>query len=374
MIVFNKPYLSGNELKYIEEAASQGQLAGDGMFTKKCSQWIESNTNCSKALITHSCTAALEMAAMLADIQPGDEVIMPSYTFVSSANAFVLRGGIPVFVDIEKKTLNLDHNLIESAITEKTKAILVMHYAGFSCEMDKILEIARENNIFVIEDAAQGILAKYKDNFLGSMGDIGCYSFHETKNIISGEGGAILINNKNLIDRAQIIRQKGTNRVTFDEGKADKYSWIDIGSSYLSGELISAFLFAQLEEAESITKRRLELWRTYHDAFKNLAKDGICEIPRKYDHITHNGHIFYLILKNKTQRDLFIDRMKQKKINCVFHYIPLHNSLAGKTYGRISGNMKNTENISDQLVRMPLWINLDIDRVISSTIEILKKI
>lgn len=374
MIVFNKPYLSGNELQYIEEAASQGQLAGDGMFTKKCSQWIESNTNCSKALITHSCTAALEMAAMLADIQPGDEVIMPSYTFVSSANAFVLRGGIPVFVDIERKTLNLDHNLIESAITEKTKAILVMHYAGFSCEMDKILDIARENNIFVIEDAAQGILAKYKDNFLGSMGDIGCYSFHETKNIISGEGGAILINNKNLIDRAQIIRQKGTNRVTFDEGKANKYSWIDIGSSYLSGELISAFLFAQLEEAESITKRRLELWRTYHDAFKNLAKDGICEIPRKYDHITHNGHIFYLILKNKTQRDLFIDRMKQKKINCVFHYIPLHNSLAGKTYGRISGNMKNTENISNQLVRMPLWINLDIDRVISSTLEILKKI
>jgi dTDP-4-amino-4,6-dideoxygalactose transaminase len=374
MIVFNKPYLSGNELQYIKEAASQGQLAGDGIFTEKCSNWIEHNTKCNTALITHSCTAALEMSAMLADIQPGDEIIMPSYTFVSSANAFVLRGGIPVFVDIEKRSLNIDADLIADAISPKTKAILVMHYAGVSCDMDKILEIAKNNNLIVIEDAAQGILSKYKNEYLGSIGDIGCYSFHETKNIISGEGGALLINNPSLVERAQIIRQKGTNRTKFNQGKTNKYSWVDIGSSYLSGELISAFLYAQLEKAEFITNERLKLWDTYHAAFSDLKDNEKFTIPSIPNFAGHNGHIFYLILKNKAERDIFINKMHQAHINCVFHYVPLHSSIGGRAYGRVCGDMINTEIFSERLVRLPLWINLDVDKVISSAVSILKSL
>lgn len=371
MIVFNKPYLTGNELKYIQEAAFKGQLAGDGFFTKKCSEWIEAKTNCRKALITHSCTASLEMSAMLVNIQPGDEVIMPSYTFVSSANAFVLRGGVPVFVDVVEDTLNIDPALIAKAITPKTKAILVMHYGGVSCDMKKILEIAKENNLIIIEDAAQGILAKHKKDYLGTIGDIGCYSFHETKNIISGEGGALLINNPNLIERAQIIRQKGTNRKIFDQGKAKKYSWVDIGSSYLSGELISAFLYAQLEKAELITKKRLKVWDSYYKAFASHSYNNKYKIPLVPDYAKHNGHIFYLILKDKSQRDTFIDQMKKRNIHCVFHYVPLHNSVAGKRYGRVSGNMQNTLSYSERLVRLPLWIDLDIEKVISSALDVL---
>ncbi len=371
MIVFNKPYLTGNELEYIQEAASKGQLAGDGFFTKKCSEWIEAKTNCSKALITHSCTASLEMSAMLANIKPGDEVIMPSYTFVSSANAFVLRGGVPVFIDIDEETLNIDPALIVKAITPKTKAILVMHYAGVSCDMEKIIDIAKENNLIIIEDAAQGILAKNKNDYLGSIGDIGCYSFHETKNIISGEGGALLINNPDLIERAQIIRQKGTNRKIFDQGKTKKYSWVDIGSSYLSGELISAFLYAQLENAELITNKRLKVWNTYYQAFASYEDDEICKIPSIPDYASHNGHIFYLILKDKPKRDAFIDQMKRRNIHCVFHYVPLHNSVAGKKYGRVSGDMQNTLSYSERLVRLPLWINIDTEKVISSALDVL---
>jgi dTDP-4-amino-4,6-dideoxygalactose transaminase len=371
MIVFNKPYLSGNEIKYMKQAVLNGQLAGDGFFTKKCSKWIEENTGCHRALITHSCTAALEIAAILANIKQGDEILMPSYTFVSSANAFVLRGGVPVFIDINKKSLNIDPDLIEDAITANTKAILVVHYAGVSCDMDKILEIARKNKLIVIEDAAQGILAKHKNKYLGSIGDIGCYSFHETKNIISGEGGALLVNNSDLVERAEIIRQKGTNRTKFEQGIANKYSWVDIGSSYLSGELVSAFLLAQLESAEIITQKRLCLWKKYHDAFMDLSNNETFRIPNVTSDIKHNGHIFYLILKNKTQRDNFISKMHERNINCVFHYIPLHSSKAGKIYGRVSGCMKNTDSISERIVRLPLSIGLNIDQVITSVKGIL---
>ena len=372
LIPFNKPYISGKEHDYIRKAVALGQLAGDGFFTKKCSDWIESTTNCTKALITHSCTAALEISAILANIQPGDEVIMPSYTFVSSANAFVLRGGVPVFVDIKKDTLNIDPELISKAITPKTKAILVVHYAGVSCEMEKIIDIAKENNLLIIEDAAQGVLSKYKNNYLGSIGDIGCYSFHETKNIISGEGGAILINNEQFIERAEIIRQKGTNRTKFNDGLIDKYSWLDIGSSYLSGELISAFLLSQLECADFITNKRLELWNKYYFVFSKLAEEGLCQIPSIPKAVDHNGHIFYLILKNKRHRNEFIRKMNTKKINCVFHYIPLHSSPAGQKYGRISGELKNTVMVSDGLVRLPLWINLEVDKVIKAATEVLR--
>ena len=279
MIPFNKPYLTGKELHYISEAHARGQLAGDGYFTKKCNTWLEEKTGCHKALLTHSCTAALEMAAILADIQPGDEVIMPSYTFVSTANAFVLRGGVPVFVDIREDTLNIDEQLIEAAITPRTKAIVPVHYAGVACEMDTIMAIARNHNLLVIEDAAQGVMATHKGRPLGSIGDLGCYSFHETKNIISGEGGALLINNPAFADRAEIIREKGTNRSQFFRGQVDKYTWVDIGSSYLPGELIAAFLWAQMEEADSITAKRLEIWNHYNARFQELEALGQLRRP-----------------------------------------------------------------------------------------------
>ena len=297
MIVFNKPYLTGKEVEYIAEAQAMGQLAGDGEFTQRCNAWLEENTGCHKSLLTHSCTAALEMAALLAEIQPGDEIIMPSYTFVSTANAFVLRGGVPVFVDIRPDTLNIDENLIEDAITQKTKAIVPVHYAGVACEMDAILNIARRHELLVIEDAAQGTLSNYNGRSLGSMGDLGTLSFHETKNIISGEGGALLINNPALVERAEIIREKGTNRSQFFRGQVDKYTWLDIGSSYLPGEIIAAFLWAQLEQAESITSRRMDLWKAYHEAFKPLEQAGMLHRPIISNGCQHNAHMYYLILK-----------------------------------------------------------------------------
>ncbi len=359
MIPFSKPYLTGKELNYISEAHARGQLAGNGYFTKKCNAWLEEKSCCHKALLTHSCTAALEMAAILADINAGDEVIMPSYTFVSTANAFVLRGGIPVFVDIREDTLNIDERLIEAAITPRTKAIVPVHYAGVACEMDIIMAIARRYNLLVIEDAAQGVMATYKGRTLGSIGDLGCYSFHETKNIISGEGGALLVNNPAFADRAEIIWEKGTNRSQFFRGQVDNYTWVDIGSSYLPGELIAAFLWAQMEESESITAKRLELWNHYHRAFKALEASGRLRRPVIPEGRRHNAHMYYLLLRDLEDRALFIKKMKDKDINCVFHYAPLHSSgfAMAESYS-LSAQLDLTSALSDKLVRLPLWIGL----------------
>ena len=358
MIPFNKIYLTGKEIEYIRQSHETGNLSGDGVFTHKASQWLENQTNTHKALITHSCTAALEMAALLAEIQPGDEVIMPSYTFVSTANAFVLRGGVPVFVDIRPDTLNIDETLIEAAITSRTKAIVPVHYAGVSCEMDTIMQIAKKYNLLVIEDAAQGVMSKYKGLALGSIGHIGAYSFHETKNIISGEGGAILINDAEFAARAEIIREKGTNRSQFYRGQVDKYTWQDVGSSYLPGEDVAAFLYAQLEEAEQITQKRLDIWNIYHEALADLEQNGDLRRPIVPEECQHNAHMYYILLNSLKQRTELIKRFKKQDIHPVFHYIPLHNAPAGKQYARVHGELRHTENLSERLLRLPLWVGL----------------
>jgi len=376
MIPFNKPYLTGKELHYISEAHARGQLAGDGYFTKKCNAWLEEKTGCHKALLTHSCTAALEMAAILADIQPGDEVIMPSYTFVSTANAFVLRGGVPVFVDIREDTLNIDEQLIEAAITPRTKAIVPVHYAGVACEMDTIMAIARNHNLLVIEDAAQGVMASYKGRPLGSIGDLGCYSFHETKNIISGEGGALLINNPAFADRAEIIREKGTNRSQFFRGQVDKYTWVDIGSSYLPGDLIAAFLWAQMEEAETITNRRMSSWLTYYDAFKTIEGLGGLRLPHSLpEGLKPNGHMFYILLNSSQARTHFIESLRLLSIHCVFHYLPLHSSRFGVNYSRSVGELPVTTGAAHRLVRLPLWVGIEHDqpKIISAVVDFIKQ-
>lgn len=372
MIPFNKPYLTGKELHYIAEAHTRGQLAGDGHFTKLCSTWLEKSTGCHKALLTHSCTAALEIAAILADIQPGDEVIMPSYTFVSTANAFVLRGAVPVFVDIRPDTLNIDESLIESAITGRTKAIVPVHYAGVACEMDVIMDIARRHGLLVIEDAAQAVMASYKGRPLGTIGHIGCYSFHETKNIISGEGGALLINDERLVERGEIIREKGTNRSLFFRGQVDKYTWVDIGSSYLPGEIVAAFLWAQMQEADNITMNRLTLWDKYHSAFETLETSSDIHRPRIPENSVHNAHMYYLLLKDLKQRTWFIEHMKKKGIYCVFHYVPLHTAPEGMRRKIGDSRLPVTCDLADRLVRLPLWVGLNdlqfdvIDNVIQS--------
>lgn len=358
-IPFNKPHLTGKELHYIAEAHGRGQLAGDGYFTKQCSAWLEQRAGCAKALLTHSCTAALEMAAILADIRPGDEVIMPSYTFVSTANAFVLRGGVPVFVDIRPDTLNIDETLIEAAITPRTRAIVPVHYAGVACEMDTIMDIAHRHGLLVIEDAAQGVMASYKGRALGTIGHLGCYSFHETKNIISGEGGALLINDPALAERAEIIREKGTNRSLFFRGQVDKYTWVDIGSSYLPGEIIAAFLWAQMQEAEDITVTRLAIWERYHAAFRELEAAGRLRRPVVPAGCQHNAHMYYLLLGDLSERTAFIDAMKAHDIHCVFHYVPLHSAPQGAECGRSMGDMAHTRGLSERLVRLPLWVGLD---------------
>ncbi|XDZ69490.1 dTDP-4-amino-4,6-dideoxygalactose transaminase [Alphaproteobacteria bacterium LSUCC0226] len=359
MIPFNKPFMTGKELRYIAEAHGNNMLAGDGPFTRRCHALLEQKTGCNKALLTHSCTAALEMAVMLTDIQPGDEVIMPSYTFVSTANAFVLRGGVPVFVDIRRDTLNIDETLIEAAITPRTKVIVPVHYAGVSCEMDTIIDIAERHHLLVIEDAAQGVQANYRGRPLGSIGHLGCYSFHETKNIISGEGGALLINDPALADRAEIIREKGTNRSKFFRGQVDKYTWVDLGSSYLPGEIIAAFLWAQMEEADSITTRRLEIWERYHAAFETLEQGGRLRRPVTPAGCAYNAHMYYLLLRDLDDRNHFIDAMRAQDVNCVFHYVPLHNSPYGQKVARIHGDLVVTEDLADRLVRLPLWVGLE---------------
>ena len=374
-IPFNKPYLTGKELENIVLAKEYGQLAGDGVFTQKCSNWIEESTGCYKALLTHSCTAALEMAAILIRTSPGDEIIMPSYTFVSTANAFVLRGGIPVFVDIRSDTLNIDETLIESAITSKTKAIVPVHYAGEACDMDVIMNIANRHNLIVIEDAAQSVNASYNGKALGSIGHLGCYSFHETKNIISGEGGALLINDHSFANRAEIIREKGTNRSLFFRGQVDKYTWVDIGSSYLPGELIAAFLLAQMLKAKDITQKRIDIWNKYHASFQNSDMIDNIGLPTVPSNCAHNAHMYYLLLPNLNKRASFIGYMKERNINCVFHYVPLHTSPQGKKVGVCSGRLDVSSDVANRIVRLPIWVGLSSQeqkRIIESTLSYLK--
>lgn len=357
-IPFNWPHMTGKELYYIAEAHFNGSLAGDGPFTKRCHAWLEDRTGCNKALLTHSCTAALEMAALLLDIQPGDEIIMPSYTFVSTANAFVLRGGVPVFVDIREDTLNLDERLIESAITARTRAIAPVHYAGVACEMDTIMAIAQKHGLKVVEDAAQGVMSTYKGQALGSIGDLGAYSFHETKNVISGEGGALLVNNPDLSLRAEIIREKGTDRSRFFRGEVDKYTWQEVGSSFLPGELIAAFLWAQLEEADLITKKRLASWQRYHELLEPLETKGILRRPIVPNECEHNAHMYYVLLAQGIDRQKVIDLFKSYEIWSVFHYVPLHSSPAGRRYGRSHADLNVTEMQSERLIRLPMWVGL----------------
>lgn len=357
-IPFNWPYMTGKELYYIAESHFNGRLAGDGPFTKRCHEWLEERTGSKRVLLTHSCTAALEMAALLLDIQPGDEIIMPSYTFVSTANAFVLRGGVPVFVDIWEDTLNLDERLIEAAITPRTRAIVPVHYAGVACEMDTIMAIAKRHSLKVVEDAAQGVMASYKGRALGSIGDLGAFSFHETKNVISGEGGALLANDPAYALRAEIIREKGTDRSRFFRGEVDKYTWQEVGSSFLPGELIAAFLWAQLEEAERITKERLTVWQRYHDMLEPLEFKGFLRRPIMPDSCQHNGHMYYILLAPETDRQKVLNILKGHDIFPVFHYVPLHSSPAGKRYGRSHGSLAVTNELSERLIRLPLWIGL----------------
>ncbi|MCJ8204755.1 dTDP-4-amino-4,6-dideoxygalactose transaminase [Pseudomonas sp. RGM2987] len=361
-IFFNRPYMTGKELDYIAQAKFGNMLAGDGPFTRRCHRWLEAQTGCNKALLTHSCTAALEMAALLLDIQPGDEVIMPSYTFVSTANAFVLRGAVPVFVDVRPDTLNLDERLIEAAITPRTKAIVPVHYAGMACEMDVILGVARKHGLAVVEDAAQGVMSTYKGRALGSIGDLGAFSFHETKNVISGEGGALLVNDPALALRAEIIREKGTDRSRFFRGEVDKYTWQEVGSSFLPGEMTAAFLWAQLEEAQAITDRRLAIWDNYHATLAALEQQGALRRPIVPQSCQHNAHMYYVILAPGVDRQAILEELKRHAIYAVFHYVPLHSSPGGLRYGRVHGPMEVTDDYSERLLRLPMWLGLTGDQ------------
>jgi len=369
-IPFNKPFIIGRELSLIADAVAQGHLSGDGPYTKLCNRWFEDKLDCQKALLTHSCTGALEMAAILCDLQPGDEVILPSYTFVSTANAFVLRGAIPVFVDIRPDTLNIDVSLIESAITARTKVIVPVHYAGVPCEMDRIMAIATKHDLLVVEDAAQALLSTYKGKALGSIGHLGCLSFHETKNIISGEGGALLINDARFAGRAEIIREKGTNRSQFFRGEVDKYTWVDIGSSYLPSELVSAFLYAQLEHSDEIIGKRRSICSAYAEQLDSLRLSGHLSLPTFNG--DSNGHMFYVLLDSLATRSLLIAHLKSQGILPVFHYVPLHSSPAGKKYGRTGSSMHHTDELSERLLRLPLYYEMsdaDIERVCSAIHE-----
>lgn len=375
MIAFNKPPVIGTEISYITDLIkNNNKLCGNGYFAKQCQEWLEAPVHVKKALLTPSCTAALEMAAILINIQSGDEVIMPSYTFVSTANAFVLRGAKIVFVDIRPDTMNIDEKKIESAITNKTKAIVPVHYAGVACEMDFIMNLASQYNLYVIEDAAQGVMSSYKGQPLGTMGHLGCYSFHETKNYTSGgEGGALLVNDERFVQRAEIIHEKGTNRSQFLRGEIDKYTWHDIGSSFLPGELQSAYLYAQLEQAELINKRRLAIWNKYHEALAHL--EGIISRPIVPEQCEHNAHMYYIKFKSKTERAKFIELMKLKEIQTQFHYVPLHSSPAGVKYGRFAGLDNCTTMESEKLVRLPLWYNLsqlEVEQIIQCTIDVIE--
>lgn len=375
-IPFNKPYLTGKEMQAIAEAHAAGRLAGDGIFTARCHEWFCQATGSASVLLTHSCTAALEMSAILAELEPGDEVIMPSFTFVSTANAFVMRGAKPVFVDIREDTLNIDERLIGAAIGPRTRAVVPVHYAGVACEMDAINDVAARNKLMVIEDAAQAVLSRYKGRALGSMGDLGAYSFHETKNIISGEGGALLVNRDELVAPAEIVREKGTDRSQYFRGELDKYTWQSIGSSFLPGELVAAFLFAQLGSAEGITETRLSIWEQYNQGLEQLEQEGFIRRPHVPAHCQHNGHMYYILLAEGIDRAAVLSALAASSIHAVFHYVPLHSSPAGRKFARVSGSMRNTETLSDRLIRLPMWIGLDAQdvlRIVSELTRILKR-
>lgn len=372
MINFNVPPYTGKELDYIRIAVKNQKICGDGEFTKKCNAWIEERTGTAGCLLTTSCTHATEMAALLADIREGDEVIMPAYTFVSTANAFVLRGAVPVFVDIRPDTMNLDENLIEAAITDRTKAIAPVHYAGVSCEMDKIMELAAKYHLKVIEDAAQGILSTYKGKPLGTIGDYGAYSFHETKNYSMGEGGALLIQHEEDVERAEILREKGTNRSKFFRGQIDKYTWVDFGSSYLPSDMNAAYLYAQLEMADEINEARLAVWNRYYAGLQELKEAGKIELPFIPEHCVHNAHMFYIKAKDLEERTALISFLKENGIMAVFHYIPLHTAPAGQKYGRFHGEDRYTTKESERLCRLPLYYGLkdeEADLIISKVKE-----
>ena len=375
MIHFNVPPFTGKEIEYMQEAINNHKICGDGPFTKKCNKWLEDRFNANSVMLTTSGSTALDMAALLCDLNPGDEVILPSYTFSSTANSFVLAGAKLVFVDIRPDTMNIDEKLIEDAITDKTKVICVVHYAGVACEMDTIMNIARRHNLLVVEDAAQGVMSAYKGQYLGTIGDFGCYSFHETKNYSMGEGGAIVINNPKYIEKAEILREKGTNRSQFYRGQVAKYNWIDFGDSYLPSDLNAAYLWAQLELADEINENRLATWNRYKEALKPLADEGIIELPTIPKDCVHNAHMFYIKCKNLETRQAFIEYMKQNDILCVFHYVPLHSAPAGLKFGRFNGQDRYTTSESDRLVRLPLYYNIedkDLDKVINKILEFFK--
>lgn len=357
-IPFNRPFMTGRELLYIREAHRNGMLAGDGPFTERCHAWIEHTTGTRRALMTHSCTAALEMSAILLDLGPEDEVILPSYTFVSTANAFVLRGATPVFVDIRSDTLNLDEEKVQAAITPKTRAIVAVHYAGVACEMNALLRIAEDHGLFLIEDAAQAIMSTYEGRPLGTIGHMGTFSFHETKNIIAGEGGALLVNETSMIERAEIVREKGTDRSKFFRGEVDKYTWRSPGSSFLPGELVSAFLWAQLEEADCITATRKESWSYYHHLLQPLERAGYLTPPRVPTACGHNGHMYFILLNPRADRDYVLRQLKRHGIGAVFHYVPLHDSPGGRQFGRCAGELSVTEDCAQRLIRLPLWVGI----------------
>lgn len=372
MINFNVPPCVGKEVEYIQQAINNQKICGDGEFTKKCNKWLEDKTQTNKALLTTSCTHATEMTAILADIKAGDEVIMPSYTFVSTADAFVLRGAKAVFVDIRPDTMNIDEKLIENAITEKTKAIVPVHYAGVSCEMDTIMDIAKKHNLLVIEDAAQGVMSKYKGKALGTIGDFGCYSFHETKNYSMGEGGALLVRDEKNIELAEIIREKGTDRSKFFRGQVDKYTWVEAGSSYLPSDMNAAYLWAQFEMAEEINNNRLDSWKHYYAELSELADKEYITLPYVPSECEHNAHMFYIKTKDLEERTRLIDYLKENGIWAVFHYIPLHTAPAGKKYGRFIGDDKYTTTESERLLRLPMYYNLEPDNI-DYIVEVIKK-
>jgi dTDP-4-amino-4,6-dideoxygalactose transaminase len=368
-IPFGKPFIAGKELYYIAQAVMEGHLSGDGPFSARCENWLERHVGMPKALLTPSGTDALELAALLLDIGPGDEVIMPSFTFVSTATAFVLRGAVPVFVDIREDTLNLDERLVEAAITPRTRAIVAVHYGGCGCEMDALRAIADRHGLALVEDAAHALGASYRDKPLGSFGDLACFSFHETKNVISGEGGALVVNRPELVERAAVIRQKGTNRQQFLAGQTDKYTWVDIGSSFVASEIVAAFLWGQLERVEEITAKRMNIWRQYHSALAPLAKRGEVSLPEPPAHCHVNGHIFYLLVRDESARNSLLRQLNGQGVNAVFHYVPLHSSPAGLRYGRSHGNLAVTESVAQRLLRLPLFFDMesdDVERVVAA--------
>lgn len=372
MIHFNVPPFVGTEIKYMQEAVNNHKICGDGPFTKKCNKWLENRFNATKVMLTTSGSTALDMAALLCGLKPGDEVILPSFTFSSTANSFVLAGATLVFVDVRPDTMNIDETKIEAAITEKTRVICPVHYAGVACEMNTIMDIARCHNLMVVEDAAQGVMSSYKGRALGTIGDFGCFSFHETKNYSMGEGGSILINNPAYIEKAEILREKGTNRTQFFRGQVAKYNWVDFGDSYLQSDLNAAYLWGQLEVADEINSNRLETWNKYYEAFKPLADKGVFELPTISDGCVHNAHMFYLKCHDLETRQAYIKFMKENEILCVFHYVPLHSAPAGYKFGRFNGVDEHTTLSSDCLVRLPMYYNIaenDLQKVIDKTIE-----